>query len=121
MIFNKEELQELVNEKGIKSSEDFNIFMKEVTKKVIEALYEGEITHHLGHGKHQKSETGNIRNGYSNKTVRSTAGEIPLDVPRDRERVFEPLVDRYPRVYPGVSIKCRLHDMQSAFKKDEYE
>lgn len=92
MIFNKEKLQELVNEKGIKSSDDLNIFMKEVTKEVIEALYEGEITHHLGHGKHQKSETGNIRNGYGNKTVRSTAGEIQLDVPRDREGAFDPQV-----------------------------
>jgi len=55
----------MVNEIGIKSSDYLNIFMKEVTKEVIEAVYEEEITHPLGHGKNQKSETGNIRNGYS--------------------------------------------------------
>ena len=34
--------------------------------------------------------TENRRNGYGNKTLKSTYGDIPVDVPRDREATFEP-------------------------------
>ena len=92
MIFNKDELQNLIKDKGIKSTDDLNSFMRDVTKEVIEALYDGEITDHPGHQKHQKSENGNIRNGHTRKKVRSKSGEIELEVPRDREGSFEPEV-----------------------------
>lgn len=34
----------------------------------------------------------NTRNGYSNKKVKSSAGEIKLKIPRDRQGTFEPYV-----------------------------
>jgi transposase-like protein len=68
--------------------------MREVSKEVVEALLEGELTDHLGFEKHdQKTKaTDNTRNGYTPKTVKSKFGEIDLDVPRDRKSDFEPQV-----------------------------
>ncbi len=106
MIFNKGELAELIKEKGIKSTDDFNSFMKDLSKEVIEALYDGEITDHLGHNKNQKFENGNIRNGHSRKKVRSKSGEIELDVPRDREGSYEPqIVKKRQRDITGIEDK----------------
>ena len=94
MIFNQAELEKLIKERGIKTTEDLNSFMNDLSKQVIETLYEGEMTDHLGHEKNQKSspDSENIRNGYSTKRVRSKHGEIDLDVPRDREGNFEPQI-----------------------------
>lgn len=94
MIINQEELQKLIKERGIKTTDDLNSFMNELSKQVIETLYEGEMTDHLGHEKNQKSSSnsGNIRNGYSTKKVKSKHGEIDLEVPRDRDGSFEPQI-----------------------------
>jgi transposase-like protein len=52
MFFNKEELQKLLKEKGVRSQEDMQSFLRELTKEVIEAVYDGELTDHLGYAKH---------------------------------------------------------------------
>ena len=47
---------------------------------------------HLGYksNNHDYKETDNRRNGYSSKTLKTTYGEIPINVPRDRQATFEP-------------------------------
>jgi putative transposase len=92
LVFDKEELKKLIKEKGIGSTEDLNSFLRDVTKEVVEALYDGELTAHLGHDKHQKSESGNVRNGFSKKTVQTKSGEVDLEVPRDRDGSFDPQI-----------------------------
>jgi hypothetical protein len=91
---NREELKKLLKEKGVKSLDDFNAFMREVSKDVVETLLDGELTDHLGFEKYDKKtkSTDNARNGYTPKTVKSKFGEIDLDVPRDRKSDFEPQV-----------------------------
>ena len=45
----------------------------------------------------------NIRNGYSPKTVRSSHGEMKLDIPRDRDGEFEPeIIKKYQRDISGI-------------------
>src|ERR671939_671765 len=55
-----------------------------------------EMTEHLGHEKNQAEagrESTNVRNGSRGKTVISdAAGEVQIDVPRDREGTFEPQI-----------------------------
>ena len=47
-------------------------------------------------------ENGNRRNGTSSKTVKSKHGEIELDIPRDRESNFEPvLIKKHQRRFDG--------------------
>ena len=65
-----------------------------VTRQVLQAALEAELTEHLGYEKGEGvGRAGlNVRNGSSPKTVRTEVGEIELRVPRDREGSFEPAI-----------------------------
>src|SRR6187402_1427469 len=73
-----------------------NGLLKLFTKNVLETALNEELTEHLGHPKHQAEpgrEATNVRNGSRSKTVISdAAGEVAIDVPRDREGTFEPQI-----------------------------
>jgi putative transposase len=94
LALDRDELKKLLKEKGVKSLDDFNAFMRDISKEVVETLLDGELTDHLGYEKHdQKTKaTDNARNGFTPKTVKSKFGEIGLDVPRDRQSDFEPQI-----------------------------
>lgn len=72
--------------------------LKQLTKTVLEAALNAEMTEHLGHEKHQAEPgraSSNVRNGTRSKTVVSDAvGEVAIAVPRDREASFEPVIVR---------------------------
>jgi putative transposase len=73
-----------------------NGLLKLFTKNVLETALNEEMTEHLGHDKNQAEpgrESTNVRNGSRGKTVISdAAGEVQIDVPRDREGTFEPQI-----------------------------
>ena len=52
MGIDKEELKRLIDERGVESLADLNNLLKEISKEVIGALYEGELTDHLGFDPH---------------------------------------------------------------------
>lgn len=66
------------------------------TKNVLETALNEELTEHLGHEKNRAEpdrESRNVRNGSRAKTVLSdAAGEVRIEVPRDREGTFEPQI-----------------------------
>lgn len=70
--------------------------LKLFMKNVLETALAEEMTEHLGHEKHQAElgrESTNVRNGSRSKTVVSdAAGEVAINVPRDRESTFEPQI-----------------------------
>jgi len=70
--------------------------LKLFTKDVLETALNEEMTEHLGHAKNQAAperDSTNVRNGSRSKTVLSdAAGEVEIDVPRDRESTFEPQI-----------------------------
>lgn len=71
--------------------------LKVLTKTVIETALDEEMSEHLGYEKHEPvgRNRGNSRNGKRTKTVLSDAcGEVGIDVPRDRDGTFEPVVVR---------------------------
>ncbi|MGW1871571.1 IS256 family transposase [Streptomyces mauvecolor] len=77
--------------------------LQQLTKKILESALEGEITDHLGHDKHEKTTSGNTRNGTRSKTVLTEVGPVAVDVPRDREGSFEPqIVKKRQRRLTGV-------------------
>ena len=57
-------------------------------------MLEAELDTHLGYEKHdvQNKQTTNSRNGKSKKTIVSEYGEHKIEVPRDRQGEFEPVV-----------------------------
>jgi putative transposase len=69
--------------------------LKLLTKTVLETALEEEITEHLGYDKHDPAgrDGGNSRNGTRSKTVISDAfGAVEIDVPRDRDGSFTPVI-----------------------------
>ena len=71
MVFEKDKLKKLLDEREVKDQEGLQALLRDLTKEVIEALYDGELTDHLGYEKHQQggSTNGNARNGHGKKTV----------------------------------------------------
>src|SRR5690348_10714614 len=73
-----------------------NGLLKLFTKNVLETALNEEMTEHLGHEKNQADpdrESTNVRNGSRGKTVISdAAGEVQIEVPRDRDSTFEPQI-----------------------------
>ena len=66
--------------------------LKDVFGPLFEKMLQGELNNHLGYDAHSKEpkEHDNRRNGYGNKTLKTSFGEVAIDVPRDREASFEP-------------------------------
>jgi len=106
MTIRKEILDELIRD--YKNPEDLlgeNGLLKQLTKALLERAMNAELTHELGFERNDKSslkENGNRRNGTSAKTVKSKHGEIELDIPRDRQSEFEPvIIKKHQRRFDG--------------------
>lgn len=68
--------------------------LNRMTKAVIERVLVAEMTHELGYerGDPAGAGSGNSRNGYTAKTVSTPNGPVTVNVPRDRNGVFEPKI-----------------------------
>lgn len=89
--------------KQFTSGEELFAFTKELQKRGVEQLLEGELDAHLGFSKHQVSESTNARNGHTKKQIKTVDGEFTIGVPRDRESTFEPvLVPKRKTIIDGI-------------------
>jgi putative transposase len=83
--------------KDYKTPEDIlgeNGLLKQLTKAVLERAMQAELTDHLGYERHDPAgdNSGNSRNGKSRKTLKGEFGNLPIEVPRDRNSSFEPQI-----------------------------
>ena len=87
--------EDLIGEEGL---------LKQLTKALLERAMSAELTQELGYEKHDKeaAKGKNRRNGTTKKTVRSKHGQIELDMPRDRDSEFEPvMIKKHQRRFDG--------------------
>jgi putative transposase len=66
------------------------------------------MSEHLGHDKNKPvaNARGNTRNGKSKKTLKGEFGELPIDIPRDRDGSFEPqIVPKHQTRWTGFDDK----------------
>ena len=91
---NRQLAQAILNQYQPKSVEDMQDALKDTFGSMFEAMLQGEMNSHLGYSNNERSEkeTTNRRNGYTKKTLKTTVGDVPIEVPRDREGTFEPAV-----------------------------
>ncbi|EFG89357.1 transposase, Mutator family [Clostridium carboxidivorans P7] len=95
--FNKElnkcrSMEDLIGKNGL---------MQRLFGDIIQQFLEAEMEEHLGREKYERdiSENKNYRNGYSSKNIRTSFGEVDVNVPRDRNSKFEPkIVKKYETV-----------------------
>lgn len=99
LLTNYKKPEDLIGENGL---------LKQLTKMLVERALETEMAEHLGHDKSDPvtNVTGNARNGHSAKTLKGEFGELPLDIPRDRQGVFEPqLIGKHQTRWAGFDDK----------------
>ena len=87
-------LEELAKEfaKNIKTQDDLAAMSRQLLKLTVETALNEELEDHLGYPKHASEGrgTGNSRNGYSSKKLKSNHGNVEITTPRDRNSSFEP-------------------------------
>ncbi|ADX74852.1 transposase [Pseudarthrobacter phenanthrenivorans Sphe3] len=66
--------------------------LNQLTRNVLETALEAELTEHLGHEHGQTPIAANMRNGTRSKTVLTEIGPVEIEVPRDRDGSFEPVI-----------------------------
>ena len=66
--------------------------LKELTKNLFERALKAEMDEHLGYSKYGRRETENSRNGVGKKSLITEGGVLELEVPRDRNAEFSPLL-----------------------------
>jgi putative transposase len=81
---------------NMKNMKDVMALAKELIAPTLQAMLDAEMTEHVGYEKYDVKgrNTGNSRNGYSSKTLKTSFGPAPLLVPRDRSGTFEPIAVR---------------------------
>ena len=84
--------KQIIEQYHPKSVADMQDALKDIFGPMFEAMLQGEMNNHLGYesNDHGAKSTDNRRNGYTNKKVRTSAGEVEIKVPRDRVSSFEP-------------------------------
>jgi putative transposase len=99
LLANYKKPEDLIGENGL---------LKQLTKALVERALQAGMSEHLGHDKHSpvSNPTGNARNGKSRKTLKGEFGELPIEIPRDREGSFEPqLIPKHQTRWTGFDDK----------------
>jgi transposase-like protein len=94
--------------KQFKSKESFQEYFNALFKQGIEEMLKCELDEHLGYSKHSQDgyNTGNSRNGSFTKTITTeNVGEVVLNIPRDRNGAFEPLI-----IPKGQTISSKIEE-----------
>ena len=88
----RKKLKELLGAMEVEDMGDLKSLFKEMVGEVLENGLEAELDDELGYSKYdyKNKETDNSRNGYSRKTLKTSAGDLEIAVPRDRNGNFEP-------------------------------
>jgi len=85
LLKNYEKPEDMLGKEGI---------FKSLQKALLERILNAELTNELGYEKHASAgnNSGNSRNGYSEKTLKGEHGNLTIEVPRDRNGDFEPKI-----------------------------
>ena len=93
---------------GPMTGEAVNAASMAFKKALIERAMEAELGHHLGYpaGAAKPDGTVNQRNGSTGKTVLTGEGPLRVDIPRDRDGSFDPiLIPKHERRFTGFDDK----------------
>ena len=90
----KELVKAIIDEYQPETAEDVQNALKDIFGPMFEAMLQGEMNSHLGYNNNSKEKktTDNRRNGYIDKNVKTSLGEMNIAVPRDRDGSFEPVI-----------------------------
>ena len=90
------------------NQEEMQDALKDIFGPMFEAMLQGEMDEHLGYESNDRGAKGteNRRNGYTEKTIKSTMGDIDIRTPRDRDGSFDPrLIPKRSKDVSGIEDK----------------
>ena len=91
-----DQILDTINFKGLTQDEVVGQdgLIKQLTGRILQRALEAEMTEHLGYEKNSNAgdNSGNSRNGHTEKTVLLENQETTIEVPRDRNSTFEPII-----------------------------
>jgi|SRR5579883_634386 transposase-like protein len=84
--------EKLKNVKSLSDLTGSNGVIQELIKGTVERILKAEQEAHLGYEPYKKGalDTDNSRNGFSKKTMKTSSGEVEIEIPRDRKGTFDP-------------------------------
>lgn len=87
-------IREFIAHNNITTAKDIEESLKNMFRDTLQEMLEAEMSTHLGHEKYEYTdeEKNNYRNGTTSKNIHSTAGDFRIDVPRDRNGDFDPVI-----------------------------
>lgn len=100
---NNKTIKDLARE--CQSVDDILTMMKRLFQETLQLVFEAEIEEYLGYSKHspEGNNSGNSRNGYYPKKIKTKFGETLLSIPRDRNGEYEPkIVEKYETSINGL-------------------
>jgi len=94
MVFDEQELKNLIKKHKLKTQGDLRNLLKQFSKDLFETMLKEEFDDHLGYEKYDKENktTDNSRNGQSSKVLKTDFGNLEINMPRDRKSTFKPIV-----------------------------
>jgi putative transposase len=93
-LWTKQQLRQFIKENKLVTAQDAQNALKDLFAETLQEMLEAELDTQLGYDKHdtKNKQTPNSRNGKSKKTITSEYGDQEIQVPRDRQGEFEPIV-----------------------------
>lgn len=84
----------IIEEYQPKTAEDMQEALNDIFGPLFETMLDAELDAHLGYANNERGpkETDNRRNGYSKKKLKTTKGKVGIEVPRDRDASFDPII-----------------------------
>jgi len=108
-LFTREQARAFLKDGNFKDGDAIADALKEGFKDLIQEALEAELDNKLGYSRYdwKNKETNSSRNGHTKKTLRSEFGNVTVDIPRDTNGDFEPvIVKKHER-----SVNPRIDDM----------
>ena len=101
---------------NVTGMEDIQKLFKETIAEFMEDSLDAELEETLGYGKYDhtartESGTTNSRNGHSRKTLKTSAGKIDINIPRDRNGEFEPRILPKNQTSVSTAIESKIISM----------
>lgn len=84
----------IIEEYDPKTAEDMQEALNDIFGPLFETMLDAELDSHLGYQNNERGskESDNRRNGYSKKKIKTSKGKVEIEVPRDRDASFDPVV-----------------------------
>ena len=98
---------------NIESMEDIQNLFKETIATFMESGLESELDDELGYDRYdyKNKQTDNSRNGHSQKTLRTSFGDVEVDIPRDRKGEFDPQLLKKGQTSISQDIETKILSM----------